>query len=253
MQFHRSALACVIAASAALTGCASRSDKVAVAPPPPQVALGPMPRPPAGATIDLAIPQRSPDGSYATPNRALSSAATLWHVRAALNVAALGCRGSDENQLIASYNALLKAQKPALAKAQKAVTSEYGQQAAFDDAMTRLYNFFAQPPAQNGFCAAAAQILGESATVTPATLDAFAARAITQLDAPFVQFYRDYDSYRAQLASWQSARMVAARAPVTARPGVAVALSAPIALASQSPAPKLAPRLGYDRAVFRMP
>ena len=51
----------------------------------------PMPRPPAGAPATLVLPARLGDGSYATPNRALSPVAAVWHLRAALNVAALAC------------------------------------------------------------------------------------------------------------------------------------------------------------------
>jgi hypothetical protein len=37
----------------------------------------------------------------------LSSAETVWHMRAALNVAALACRGADGAETVRLYNAML--------------------------------------------------------------------------------------------------------------------------------------------------
>ena len=58
------------------------------------------------------------DGRYATPNRNLSADGAVWHLRAALNVAALACRGPDEAAIVAGYNALLARQKTLLDGAQ---------------------------------------------------------------------------------------------------------------------------------------
>ena len=129
-------------------GCAHR--EVATAPPPPPtapVALAPMP---AGARAGMTIPARLPDGGYATPNHRLTAAATIWHVRTALNVAALACRDAAEPVRVARYNALLASERTAFAAAEKTLAAEYkaGGGAAwrdgYDDAMTRLYNYWAQ-------------------------------------------------------------------------------------------------------------
>lgn len=267
MSTNRFGLACALAAATALAGCAAKPEAVAIAVPdfvPP--APAPMPLPPQGATPGMMIPAALADGSYPTPNRGLSAAGTVWHLRAALNVAALGCSGGAQNAMIAQYNALLTSEKAPLAAAQKALIAEFRAggaadgAAAYDAAMTTLYNFFAQPPAKAGFCAAAADVLSRSATVTPATMNAFAATALPQLDAPFTAFYRAYDGYRVQLANWR-----ADRAPLPgAQPVVAMAIAAPVAVAEQPPVPatdtvavaaRVQPRptIGYDPSVFRMP
>jgi len=132
-----------------------------------------------------------------------------WHVRAALNVAALGCRDAYEGQTVALYNAMLHQQRDVLAQADNAVRAEYharfgaGWQDQHDNEMTRVYNFFAQPPAQVAFCAVARNVLAEAATVDSTQFLVFAADALPRLEAPFTDFYRAYDSYRGALADWR--------------------------------------------------
>ncbi len=163
----------------------------------------PAPLPPSDAAPGLAIPPRLGDGSYATPNRALSPAAAVWHLRAALNVAALGC-DHPAHSVSGAYNRLLKTQKRALAEAHLAARREHGEVAAFDGAMTRLYNYFAQPPAQAAFCTEARAVLAEAATLPAGGLTGFAAEALARLDRPFAEFYAAYDRYRADLADWRA-------------------------------------------------
>ena len=50
------------------------------------------PAPPSGASPNLHLPPRGSDGEFETPNRHLTSAEAIWHLRAALNVAALQCQ-----------------------------------------------------------------------------------------------------------------------------------------------------------------
>lgn len=173
-----------------LAGCASTPKDVAIAPPPPAppVAVA-MPR---GAYPGMAIPALLADGHYATPNRNLSAAGSVWHLRAALNVAALGCRAGAEAALAGQYNAMLTARKPELAAAETSLSAEFraggGQwQDRYDDAMTRLYNFFATAQAHDRFCAAAVQVMAAAQAVAPGELSAFAARELPVLDAAFVQ------------------------------------------------------------------
>ncbi|TPG41422.1 hypothetical protein EAH79_08560 [Sphingomonas koreensis] len=235
-----------------MNGCASKPAHVAVATPPPPV-LGAMPQPPAGGYAGMTIPARLADGSYPTPNQHLGEAATLWHLRVALNVAALGCRGADGDAITAGYNAMLGKGKAVLTKANADTIKAEGGQASYDAAMTRLYNFFAQPAAKAGFCAAAAAVTTDAASVPAAGLATFATTALARLDAPFVQFYRDYDSYRVQLASWQNTRLRVAMQPVTEQRRVAMAVSAPTAIRGDAAASAAVPHLSVDPAIFRRP
>jgi hypothetical protein len=212
-------LSIAFAAGLVLAGCSARQPEVvaiaAPPPPPPPVVAIPMPD---GATPNMLIPAKLPDGSYPTPNRGLSQAGALWHLRAGLNVAALACRGPDEAVVVARYNAMLSAQKAALATAQKALEAEYRAagkdwQDRYDDAMTRLYNYYSQTPARAQFCAAAVQLLGEAAAVSPASLPAFATTRLGELDRPFTDFYRAYDAWRFQTRAAPAITYAAAATP----------------------------------------
>jgi hypothetical protein len=170
---------------------------------------------PTGATPGFVTPIGDGAGGYLTPNRGLSGEETTWHLRVALNVAALGCHGT----LVDGYNALLNAHKAALAATADAVAMRYkarfGQawQAHHDDAMTRLYNFWALPPAQGAFCEAARAVLTEVATLAPNALPGFAATALPRVEAPLVAFFVDFDRWRTAHAGW-AARHRPAAAPV---------------------------------------
>jgi hypothetical protein len=127
----------------------------------------------------------------------------LWHVRAALNVAALGCRGADEATTVASYNALIRNQRAELSEANDALSArykaQYGARWEFERErdMTRLYNFFAQPAAARDFCAVAKATLAEIQTVEPRDLPGFALAALPALEAPFrapAEFEPEYAS-----------------------------------------------------------
>jgi hypothetical protein len=251
MSINRSMGAAVVALLV-LAGCSAKRSEVALAPPPPPVpAPQPMPQPPAGSRVDMTIPARLADGSYATPNRALSAAATVWHVRVALNVAALGCRGPQGDAITAGYNAMLTAQKSTLTTAHDQLVNQLGGQDAYDSAMTELYNFFAQPGATAAFCQAAAQVIGTAGS--SADLSSAAAPTLATLDAPFQDFYRRYDAYRTQLAEWQADRLHRAMTPIDTTPQVAFAAAAPAPVADRNAPPARAPHLSVDPAVFRMP
>lgn len=193
----------------ALASCARKPEPAPPpAPAPVAQAPAPMPKPPAGAAVGLTTPAALPDGSYPTPNRALSSAAMAWHLRSALNVAALQCNVSDPT-IVAQYNLLIKTQGKSLTAAYKVLEAEYRKgggdwQDRLDDSMTRLYNFFAQPPVQKEFCARAVPMIASAAALPAGSFDSFAATALPQLDQPFVEFYRNYDLYRVELAAWKS-------------------------------------------------
>ncbi len=121
----------------------------------------------------------------------ISPLETLWHVRVALNVAALACRDQDEGTTVAAYNALITRQRAALAAANGAVDARYKAQygakweAVRERDMTKLYNFFAQPAAQGEFCAKAKQALAQIGAVDPGALMAFAQAELPILEQPF--------------------------------------------------------------------
>ena len=254
----------VVASTLALVaGCAK------VAPPPVAATLPPAPvvvqaQMPKGGRPGMVIPIRMADGSYATPNRALTEAATMWHLRTALNVAALACRDSDEAQTTAAYNAMLTARKAMLARAETSLSAEFKARGgdwrdSYDDAMTRLYNYWSQDFAHAGFCAAAKQALAAAPSVPEAEFAGFATAQLVLLDRPFTDFFRAYDAWRTQAALVPvgprplGAPVVATAATVQAVPGAEPAPRAQVvsqavpARATSTPlAAKDLPRLSVD-------
>ncbi|MBS0285120.1 MAG: hypothetical protein JSS15_11940 [Proteobacteria bacterium] len=239
----RAAISIATAALAvSLAGCAShpKSKQVAATPPPP-VRIAPSAPMPAGARPGMIIPTRLSDGSYLTPNRNLSAAAAVWHLRAALNVAALACRGTQQAAIVAGYNDLLTRQKAAFAQAQATLAAEYRAtggdwQAREDDAMTRLYNYFSQDFARDAFCARAGQVLGQADGIAPASFETFAGEQLPALDRPFVDFFRAYDAWRTGEA---------------ARPVIAYAAPAPMPVAARPAKAAKAPRLRVDMSALQ--
>ncbi|WP_076073175.1 hypothetical protein [Sphingomonas montana] len=236
----------------ALDGCATRGVPVAALPAPVPVAALPRPVLPAGIPERLAVPIRDAAGTYRTINYALTPDQVAWHVRSALNVAVLSCRGPDEAVITADYNALLKRQKLVLAAAYERVQAQFrrtggaGWQSAQDAHSTRVYNFFALPPAKPGFCAAATALLTESRSVEPATFASFAEAALPRLEAPFTDVYRSYDGYRRELAAWEARQpgvtMQAQALPTPApapQAAVATKVAAPAAAAARTASPRL--------------
>jgi hypothetical protein len=174
---------------------------------------------PEGFSETFVPPARDMAGAYLTPNRALTPAQATWHLRAALNVAALGCRGEEREAVIAGYNRMLEAERAPLAAAASAVEAKYRAvagarwQGANDDAMTRLYNFFALPPAQRAFCTAARDVIAASEGVAPERFTAFAATALPQLEAPFLASFAAFDAYRNHKRVWASRSGTGASVP----------------------------------------
>ena len=168
----------------------------------------------------MRIPVANPDGSYPTPNDGLSGAAAVWHLRAALNVAALTCSGDQGMRVTAAYNGFLRDKRAKLTQVHQALGGD-----ASDAGMTALYNYYAQLPARAGFCVAADAAAAQVATTPPEQLEAFAEQQLRLIDQPFRDFYRAYDDWRA------------------GRPAIALASAAPVAA--------LPPRIDIDPAVFR--
>lgn len=218
-----------LTALVAVAACTTKPKEVAVAPPPPPVVEVPVYHTPAISPI----------------NRGLSSAATVWHMRAALNVAALACRGSGEAAIIQRYNAMLAKHKASLAGAQVMLAAEFKAgggdwQDRYDDSMTRLYNFFSQAQARDAFCTAAAATLAEAETLAPGELPTYAAAVLPTLDAPFAAMLAPRPVIAIAAASTQPAPAPVAGAIVTPAPPAAPAraVAAPPVVVKSAPAPK---------------
>jgi hypothetical protein len=234
-----------------VAACATKPAPVAVvaAPPPPPPVVAPSL--PPGASPGMRVPVALPDGSFPTPNQHLSTAATLWHLRAGLNVAALACPGAQGTGIIAGYNGWIARHKAVLAQAETAYAAEFkggggDWRDRYDDAMTRLYNYYSQTPARAGLCAAAERILADTGAVPPEGLAGFAPAALGGLDQPFVDFYRAYDAWRtgAMRPVAAPAPLVIASAPTTRAPVVLVSRAVPAAVTAPPP------RLTLDPSVF---
>lgn len=161
-----------ISLAAALAACAGRPAPVAVVAPPPAAAPVVAATPPAPTPI----------------NAGLSEAATLWHLRAGLNVAALACRGPEEATVVAHYNALLARHAALLKAAEATYAAEYQASGGewrdrYDDQMTRLYNHWGQVRGREAFCAAARATLAELETAPDPA--AGASERLAVLDRPF--------------------------------------------------------------------
>jgi hypothetical protein len=216
------------AAIAAIAACSTRPKEVAIAPPPPEPAPVPV---------------------YVTPpispiNRGLSPAATVWHMRVALNVAALACRGAQEAVIVQRYNALLAKHKTTLAGAETTLEEQYratgtGWQDRYDDAMTRLYNFFSQAQVREAFCTASAATLAEAERLAPGELQTFAAAVLPTLDAPFAEMLvpRPVIAAAARVAAPVSAAVPAPVPASGAAPAVAPrGTTPPVAVGTRAPA-----------------
>ena len=115
-----------------------------------------------------------------------SPAATLWQLRSGLNVAALACRQPEDATIVANYNKLLADHRDELAVAYKAHVAEHASPAAFDAAMTRLYNNFAAPAGQDALCDTARVVLDEANAHPEQPLAALAVPALAMLEDAFV-------------------------------------------------------------------
>ena len=153
-----------------LAACATRS-----APPP-------TPRP--ALIVTRAVPVDWPGPLPAT----LTGPERIWHLRAALNVAALSCPTKTGPAIVSNYNDFLKAKKPLLAAAYNAEIRQFQQfgaanwQPAFDRYMTKLYNRYAWPPVQARFCATANTIAPQALQTANQDFEAFATDALARIE-----------------------------------------------------------------------
>ena len=201
---------CALSSAAALALVAGCSAPVKPPPtPPPPVVSTIKPLPPMGAVEGMSIPEVDTSGQYLTPNRGVTANTALWHVRMALNVAALSCHGVNEPARV-QYNQILHVHKDVLREANAAVDRNYA--AAYGSSglparellNTVVYNFFALPPVTKSFCPVAIEVGAKILTMPSGQLLAYAPEALTALEKPFQEFYEAYADYLRRLAEWQS-------------------------------------------------
>lgn len=162
-----------------------------------------------GAVEGMSIPEVDTSGQYLTPNRGVTANTALWHVRMALNVAALSCHGVNEPARV-QYNQILHVHKDVLREANAAVDRNYAAAYGSNGLPARellntvVYNFFALPPVTKSFCPVAIEVGAKILTMPSGQLLAYAPEALTALEKPFQEFYEAYADYLRRLAEWQS-------------------------------------------------
>ncbi len=205
----------VVGAAATLAACGTAAPPpppvvYAPPPPPPKIVIPPRPTPPAGAFATMAVPQMMPEGVRQTVNYGISPEQKLWNVRSGLNVAALNCRSSQHVALADNYRTFLNRHKRQLSRTNRTLASQYRKEHgrsyrnAQDAYMTRVYNYFALPPALPAFCNVAHQISQEAAQVPAGQLHTFAETALPRMEAVYDEFFSAYEKYRVDLAAWEA-------------------------------------------------
>lgn len=216
MKIKIVAVAMVSAVAAACT-TAPPPPPIAAAPPPPpppapppKIVIPPKPTPPAGAFATMAIPQMAPEGVRQTVNYGISDDQKLWNVRSGLNVAALNCLQAQHASLVENYRTFLRQHRRELARTNNRLTSQYRAEHgrnfrnAQDAYNTRVYNYFALPPALPAFCEVAHELSKEIVQVPAGQLDTFAESALPRMEAVYDEFFSAYEKYRVDLAAWEA-------------------------------------------------
>lgn len=171
--------ALLLAGGAALltASCTRQPEAVAPATVPPPVL------PPAMVPLPVEPPPGGP------VNSGLERLEAAWHLRSALNVAALSCGRQANSAVVVNYNQFLRVQKAGLAQAFAAEQARYGPNArTVDTHMTRVYNYFAWPPAQAAFCTLSEEVALHMAAISPDLFLDAAPVALARLDTAFGRF-----------------------------------------------------------------
>lgn len=215
----------VAVVSAAVAACGSSAPPpppvvYAPPPPPPKIVIPPRPTAPAGAFATMAVPQMAENGVRQTVNYGISDEQKLWNVRSGLNVAALNCRSNEHISLADNYRAFLQKHRRQLSRTNRDLASQYRAEHgrryrdAQDAYMTRVYNYFALPPALPAFCDVAHEIGQEIVNVPSGQLHIFTESALPRMEAVYEEFFSAYEKYRVDLAAWE-AQYGPNRSPVT--------------------------------------
>ncbi|CAN5193842.1 hypothetical protein BH11PSE5_BH11PSE5_23460 [soil metagenome] len=193
------------AAAIALASCAKPPPPVYA---PPQVIPTVMPLPPLGSAENLDLPPIDAQGLYITPNRNMTGEQALWHVRMALNVAALSCRDAGDIMGV-NYNSMLRIHVLPLSRANMTADAtyvvKYGADAVTmrDKIYTVVYNYFSLPPAQKAFCPVARDVVTTINGMAPEALIPYAPEALKRLEKPFQDFWAAYADYLRRLEEWR--------------------------------------------------
>ncbi len=185
--------------------------QTAPAPPPAAPVIQPQytpraPTPPFRASATTIVPPLRADGLRQTINRDIGPLQTLWHVRSALNVAALSCTGPLYNRITDDYNAFIKNNSSSLRRANNAIKAKFRREnsdrKAHDRHMTSLYNYWSFSPIRRPFCDQAVQVSQRAIVTKSKDLNAFAAEALPELEKPFNDFYLAFEEYQRDLEAW---------------------------------------------------
>ena len=201
----------IVLLAGGVVACAPKPAPPPPPPPPPVVIqIPPRPTPPNSAAPTSIIPVRGLDGRFMTPNINLTGDRAFWHMRIALNVAAIGCRGPFETTLIANYNQIVRGHAATIRRSERAVIADLGKQtgtngiAARDSLSTGLFNYFAQPPAQRPFCLVANDVAALVAATPAKDVVAAAEANLPRLEQPFQDFYGSFAKWKVDVAAWDA-------------------------------------------------
>ncbi|BBD98699.1 hypothetical protein SAMIE_1022000 [Sphingobium amiense] len=192
----------------AIAACSTPPPPPPPTPPPPVVPTI-RPTPPDNAVEGMSIPEKGADGKYLTANRGVTANTALWHVRMALNVAALNCDKYGPTART-QYNQILSVHRDMLDSANDAVdrnyTAAYGSSAVGmrERLNTVVYNFFALPPVIKHFCPVAVTVGAKLLSTPSSQMLVMAPEWLAELEKPFQDFYEAYADYLRRLAEWQS-------------------------------------------------
>ena len=220
----------IVGLLASVAACAPKPPPPPPPPPPAPVAIviPPRPLPPGNAALTQILPGRGIDGRFVTANSNISGDRAFWQLKIALNVAAIGCRGTEEATLVSAYNNIIKTHAKVIKSTEKTVISDLGKANKTngikerDRLSTQLFNYFAQPPAQRAFCPRANEVAQYVSSTPSAQVIEQSPAQLARLDQPFLDFYEAYAQYQRDVAAWDAkyapppAIMTAPAAPSTA-------------------------------------
>lgn len=167
------------AAVLAIAGCGPK-------PPPPKVENIVVPLP---ANVEAEPPPPAPPPEPVPPELVnASKGEDLWHLRSALNVAALICDNKVYTSLVPNYNRLLTVHKALLTAAVQTELDQFKLvdkkkwQALYDTHMTKIYNQYSLTQQRDKYCQKATQIAGQAGDLTAEDLSGQATAMIFRLN-----------------------------------------------------------------------
>ncbi|MBV7256172.1 hypothetical protein KCG44_05170 [Pacificimonas sp. WHA3] len=200
----------LLSSTAALLAACAVTPAPPPPPPPPVVAKADL-APPDAYYFNYALPARDASGTFASPNINLTEQEAIFHLRSALNVAALSCRKMEGMDMTDNYNTYIRKYRLTLAKANRTIDARYarevdGGKRARDAHMTSLYNHFARPATLGTFCPMALKHLNAAIALpdTTAAITDYSQTAVREIEDVFQQHYASIEQY--QIAYRQAMR-----------------------------------------------